>query len=115
MSVVFKRCDLFNETYKKHAGEIKDQLEKFLSFKAQNPLMPFNKKDYPFKGNGVLHGIGHAHLTFNISVFYTLTGRDPRVIQLIGIFTHDESGIGNPAKPNLQRSLKSRIDTQKFV
>ena len=107
-------CPLFDNTFEKHRDSIEQKLNAFIDHKRHNPLKPFGKVDYPFTGDGPLHGVHHAHLTRDISILYNLTGRDPRQLRLYGVFTHDESGTGRPGKINLQRQLKTRIDQQPF-
>ena len=107
-------CPLFDNTLERHRSKIEQKLILFIQYKKDNPLKSFGKVDYPFTGDGPLHGIQHAHLTHDISVFYNLVGRDPRQLRLYGVFTHDESGTGRPGRINLQRQLKTRIDQQPF-
>ena len=111
---VVMTCPLFNNTYAKHKSSIASALERFLEHKKNDPLKPYGRRDYPFIGDGPLSGIHHAHLSLDISVFYKIVGRDPRQLRLYGIFSHAESGTGQPARRGLQKNLKTRIDQQPF-
>lgn len=86
-------------------------LQQFLAFKRANPLQPFGSKDYPFKGG--LKAYSHAGLNFDAQVVYTISGRDPHVIRLYGVFTHDQLGTGNPARMNLQQKAAKTFDNTK--
>lgn len=118
MSVVFKPCALFNETYIRHKSKIERAFEQFRATKSENPLAKYGGKDYPFIGEGPLGKhkprLIHAHMTSDISIIYSLSGANPTVISLYGFFTHDESGTGNPPKINLQKQLVKRISQQTF-
>lgn len=112
--VLVKTCPLFDTTVQRHKDEIENPLKRFIEFKRQNPLKPINKSDYPFTNEGFFRGFTHAHLTHDISIWYTLSGHNPRILKLYGVFTHEEAGIGTPAKRPLQRQLRSRLDQQTF-
>jgi hypothetical protein len=53
--------------------------------------------------------IRHVHITQDISLFYTIEGRNPTVIKLYGLFTHAESGTSNTAKIKQQKSFAQRL------
>jgi len=44
-----------------------------------------------------------------------ITGRDPHIIKLIGFFTHDELGTGQPARPKSMQRFVQRVGSQKFA
>lgn len=94
---IFK-TDLLNETLRGfvNAGmqHIAGLVADFAAFKRAHPLEPFGSKDYPFK-HDPLKGIRHAHLTHDISILYTISGNNPKIITLYGVFTHDEIGTGS--------------------
>lgn len=117
MEVKFRSSPLFAETFARHP-EIEPRLRSFLDLKTRDPLLAFGKKDETFHGEGILNravpGLRHAHLTRDISVLYTLGGRNPTVINLYGVFTHDESGTGQPANRKKQQSLANRLANQAF-
>lgn len=102
--VQFRRSKLFNETLAKHK-EVAGKVAEFIKFKTGEPLGRFGKKDQHFVG-GILKetGLIHAHLTGDISLLYKRSGREPIVIDLIAIVTHDELGTGQP--PNMKQQKK---------
>jgi len=63
---------------------------------------PFGSNDKQFHTTGhfgnAIRGISHAHLTHNISVVYRISDD---VLELYGIYTHDDIGTGQP--PNVRR------------
>lgn len=119
--VKFLRCDMFAETaaektraYPKLASKIAE----FFKLKFQSPLQQFGSSDKPFKneGNFTSHvpGLRHAHLTHDIMIVYTISGRDPTLFKLYGIFSHDELGIGQPANIKIQKNMARRMSNQNF-
>lgn len=120
--VAFRTSDLYKETLVDKARAypvIGQKMQEFRNFKAQNPLQPYGSTDKPFAGKGnfgtVISGLRHAHLTGDIMVVYTISGRDPTMINLYGIFSHDELGIGQPANKNRQKSAVKRMANQQFT
>ena len=118
MATVFRTCAMFDESLKKHSGAVLKQFNDFVSAKSVNAMVPFGSKDRPFTGDGPL-GIMkprliHAGMTKDISLFYSISGQNPQVISLYGFFTHDESGIGQPGRPSLQKALVKRIANQQM-
>lgn len=112
-SVVFKKCPLFLKTMQAHP-EAQQGLQQFIKFKMATPLQPFGSKDYPFKA-GPLKGIPHASLGYDLRLLYTISGKDPNVIRLIGAFTHAETGteMGNNSD-KMQKKLAVQIANQNF-
>ena len=53
-----------------------------------------------------------VHLTFDISLWYTISGVTPRVIILYAVLTHDESGTGQPEKIPKQKSVAKKMASQ---
>lgn len=76
-------------------------LAEFIAFKRRNPTTQFGNKDKPFVA-GALKGYMHSGLNHDIQIVYTLSGRDPHIMVLHGIFSRDELGTGNPPKNNRQ-------------
>lgn len=105
---------LFWSSYENHKRNkaVVDGLAKFVQAKRDNPMAPYGAKDYPFKGDGPLKGIGHAGLTFDVSIIYTISGRDPHIIKLLGVFSHDELGTGQPAALNRQKKASKAFHSQ---
>ena len=119
--VVFQTCPLYINTFSAHAANnpvIAEKVKEFRRVKAENPLQNFGAKDYPMGSAGpigiAVPKIRHAHLTSDISIFYTLNGRDPTIIRLYGLFTHAESGTGQPANIKKQKSLGQQLSNQSF-
>ncbi len=114
--VVFKQCALFDETLLQHGLAIYENFEKFKQTKMQNHMQPFGSTDGPFRGNGPLGNhkpkLLHAHMTHDISLIYYLSGSNPAVVNLLGFFTHDALGTGNPAAPKKQQSFVKRAKNQ---
>lgn len=116
MSVVFKTCKLFDETSAKHFtdAKVKQAFAEFIQLKSADPMKPYGAKDFPMKGNGPLHGLLHAALAHDVRIMYQLKGKNPTVVYLYAIGTHDETGTGQPANLKRQKQLKNRIDNQEF-
>ena len=117
--LVIKNSPLFVDTMaaKLSSGgkKVADRFNDFLQSKKENPLQPFGKSDKPFIGGGLIQGaipnetLLHAHLTHDIGIVYSLTGKDPRVLKLYGIFTHDEMGTGQPDNRRKQKQFSDRL------
>jgi hypothetical protein len=92
---------------------LQDKINQFLIFKKTNPSQPWGGSDAPFVSNGpigrALPKLRHAHLNRDISLFYTIEGRDPTVIKLYGVFSHQDSGTGTPSNINKQKSLVKKL------
>jgi hypothetical protein len=58
--------------------------------------------------------IRHAHLSHDISVFYTVSGSNPTLIKLYAIMTHDEAGIGQPINYKKQKGVAKKMANQVF-
>ena len=97
--------------YSDQKDRLKNQLKKFIEFKNEHPfngagggVMGFGDNDKKFKTSGVfgnvIPGISHAHLTHNLSVVYKLD-REKNILNIYGIYSHDDIGTGNP--PNIQK------------
>ena len=119
--VVFSRCPFFRETFADKAradSNVKDKMTAFIKSKTENPMGPFGSSDKPYVGGGIFSkyvpGLKHAHLTHNISIMYTLSGSNPKLIKLYGLVNHDESGTGNPPNMNRQKSLGKKLVNQTF-
>lgn len=119
--VVFRTCDLYKETLVDKARAypvIGQKMQEFREFKAANPLQPYGGSDKPFVSKGnfgtVISGLRHAHLTHDIMIVYTISGRNPTEFRLYGIFSHDELGIGQPANVKRQKAQAKRMANQQF-
>lgn len=112
MTVAVLDCPLFYETLKKRSG-LDSLIADFIKFKTSNPLATYGHSDYPFR-HGKLKGYGHAKLTRDISIIYTLTGNDPKYLKLYGVFSHADLGTSNPPNLNKQNSVATRLGNQTF-
>ena len=119
MKTLYQKCPLFEETLVRHGTKVMRVFEEFLKIKDVNAMQQFGSKDYPFMGPSPLGQhkprLMHAGMTYDISLIYMITGRDPHVIKLIGFFTHDELGTGQPARVKSMQRFVQRVGSQKFA
>jgi len=118
---VFK-CPLFTETADKYFDKVPSVHRAYLDFlkvKRENPIAPFGKSD---KSNPIstpladsIPKLRHAHLSHDISVFYTVSGANPVQLKLYSIMSHDEAGIGQPVNYKKQKSLGKKMANQVFT
>lgn len=107
--------DSMAEKLKSGGHKLAGRFEDFLKSKKDNAMRPFGKSDKPFINAGIIQGsipnetLLHAHLTHDISVVYSLTGKDPRIMKLYGVFTHDDMGTGQPMNLKKQKSFSARL------
>lgn len=118
MAVVFRTCSLYDQTeaqYLANNPELKKSLAEFIKTKSQNPLASYGKRDYPFVGAGHLKGFVHAHLTHDLSIVYTVNGRDPHVISLYMIASHADLGTSK-GQSNIkkQSQVSKKLAQQQF-
>lgn len=121
VTVHFHHCDEFNNTYEKHVltKGVHENMLKFKEQKAKNPLENYGSKDTDMNKKApigqAVPGILHSGLTQDVSVFYTIHGGgDKRHINLYGIYSHEEAGIGTPQNIKKQKSLAKRFKNQSF-
>lgn len=119
MSLQALYSDLFKDTFKAKSVAypvLKDKLQEFLKFKSENPGRPFGSSDKPLQKPfpDYVPKIMHAHLTKDLSVFYTISGANPTVLKLYGIFSHDDSGTGDTGKKNVQKNVAKRLANADF-
>jgi hypothetical protein len=117
--VSVKRSQSFADSMdqKVSAGNKKlpERFEAFLQTKLNNLMQPFGKSDKPFLSAGFIRNaipnetLLHAHLTPDISIIYSITGKDEKVIKLYGVYTHDEMGIGQPPNIRKQKQFADRL------
>lgn len=86
--------------------------QRFKDWKAKSPNMPMDgltSKDSPLKG-GALKSIGLWHLDIGreFRLFYVPV-YDKKVIYVQGIYTHEETGTGTPAKQPKQTAFANKI------
>lgn len=123
--VIVKTSNLFNETLSKKIlsgnKKVADRVADFLKVKKENPMQPFGKDDLAFVGNNPVlknaipgETLIHAKLTADISIVYSVSGRDPWILKLYGIFTHDELGTGQPQNIRRMKQAAARITNTVF-
>ena len=119
--VRFLDSPMFDETFKQKIASNPALAKKFEDFKyskTHNPLQNYGARDYPMIGKGPIGqqvpGIRHAHLTQDISVFYTIEGRNPTIIKLYGLFSHADSGTGTPSNIKRQQAVGKQMKNQVF-
>jgi hypothetical protein len=122
MSVVFKNSPEYVSTLAKWAvgnPALVDKISEFKRTKMANPMQPFGKNDTRLVADAPLGravpGLRHAHLTQDLSIFYTLGGSNPHVFNLFGIYSHNESGTGNSQNIKIQKNLGKRLANQSFM
>lgn len=122
VSVQFLMSPLFKKTYAEKTQAVPGLAAKFADFvgtKTQNPIQQFGKSDTAMIATGPLGravpGLKHAHLTQDLSVFYTISGRNPTVFNLYGIFGHKDSGTGTSQNIKTQKSLGQQLANQGFT
>lgn len=120
-NLVISQSPLFLETAAEYdSPRITKRLDEFIALKMANPMALFGttKTDKPNTSGTPMSqeipGIRHAHLTHDISVFYTLSGSNPRVLRLYAILSHDEAGMGQPPNTRIQKSMTKRMTNQRF-
>ncbi len=104
-------CPLFIESYRNRKGikGVKEALIAFVMAKNANPTAKVGKDDKPFVD---VIPANHAKLTSDVSIVYTLSGSNPRMLKLFGVFTHDDIGSGQPPNQRRQQSFASKINNQ---
>lgn len=112
--VVIRYCDpLYNESLKGKSDQILRKLAEFVAFKRINFTMPFNSKDYAFVGGGPIGklglGIAHAHLSDDMFVIYKRSGKEIKYLDLYGVFSHKDIGIGNSPNIRMQQTMAKRL------
>lgn len=90
-----------------------NKIEEFKKFKSENPLATFGTNDKPFAATGIykqyLPKARKAHLTPDISIVYELSGKDPTIITLYGVFTHAQLGTGQPPNLKKQKNMAKKL------
>ena len=120
--LVIKRCPLFMETMeemvKGYGQRITDSLAQFIKTKMADPTAPYGSSD---KANPAgtpmaqaVPKIRHAHLTHDVSIFYTVSGANPVELKLYAVYTHDQAGTGQPLNQKKQKSTAKRMGGQTF-
>lgn len=112
--VEFVKCDAYVDSVAKYKGnqQVLAAFREFIDFKSKEPLALFGGKDRPFTGNGSLRGYIHAGITRDISIIYKISGRDPHIISLYGLYTHNDIGTGTPGRPQLTAKMAAMFNKQ---
>lgn len=120
--VKFQWCKLFQDTFTEKARlnpELNKTFKEFLILKSQNPTQPYGSRDASFSGEGnfnkAVPKLRHAHLMHDLNLCYTISGKDPTLIKLYGVFKHDELGTGQPANIKRQKSVATAMANQTFT
>jgi hypothetical protein len=99
-----------------HLPKLQAKVDEFKASKKANKMQPYGPNDNAFVGGGpisnMMPGLRHAHVTRDLSIVYALSGANPTVITLYGIFSHAETGTGTPGKPDRQKSFAKFIKNQ---
>lgn len=121
MATVIKQSALFREHAAKYlvkGSAVEKAFVDFIATKLGNPIAPYGSTD---KANPIgtpmameVPKIRHAHLSHNISIFYTVSG-NPTVIRLYGMMSHDEAGIGQPVNKKRQTGVAKQFSRQEFA
>lgn len=116
--VAVEQCPLFVSSYVDKIRTNKVLFNKLIEFvqkKAADPLAPIGN-DKPLTSKGVfanaIPGIRHAHLNLDISLWYVYVGGTNPTLRLYGLFTHAETGTGQPAKIQKQQSMATKMANQ---
>lgn len=115
-NVVFQTGKLWDESLTaaiKDSPNVIQKIEEFRRVKQENPLAPFGGSDSSFSSSGLfkqaLPKARKAHLTQDISIIYELSGKNPTVIKLYGVFTHANLGTGQPANKKIQKNMAKKL------
>ena len=114
--VNFRYSELFLRTFAKHKhkDEVAKKFTDFIDLKTADPMASFGAKDRHFVGAGNLSGFIHAGLTYDISVVYKRHSKNPTVIDLYAVGTHDELGTGTPPNTKKQKAIAKQMNNQDF-
>jgi mRNA-degrading endonuclease YafQ of YafQ-DinJ toxin-antitoxin module len=115
--VQFRQCSLLSSSVIKYK-ELGPKLKDFVNFKLTNPIAPFGSSDKKFASNGsyntTVPNLRHAHLSPDVSIVYKVHDKNPMLIDMYGLFSHEELGTGNPSKANTQKTMAKRFSQQSF-
>jgi hypothetical protein len=118
--VKFEVCPLWNTTAAEllpNNKKLAEKIKAFRDFKKQNPIAAFGGSDTMFVGAGpIAKALGerarHAHLTQDICIVYSVSGKNPTVIKLYGLFRHKDIGTGDTPNIRKQQSAADRMKDQ---
>ena len=114
--VKFSEGSMWNEsliTAVKDSPVVVNKIIEFKKFKEVDPLASYGSNDKGFSPTGIfkqyLPKARKAHLTPDISIIYELSGKNPTVIKLYGVFTHAQLGTGQPPNKKIQKNIAKKI------
>lgn len=117
-AVEVRASGMLASTLQDKPADIESRLREFISYKQANPTAAWGKSDTPFVSSGPLGQaipkLRHAHLNRDVSVFYTIEGRDPTVLKIYGVFRHKESGTSTSSNIKIQKQLASQLKQVKI-
>ena len=97
----------------KDTPNILQKIDEFRKVKSENPIANFGSNDGPFISDGIykryLPKARKAKLSNDMSIVYELSGVDPKIIYLYGVFTHANLGTGQPANFHKQKSMAKSL------
>lgn len=100
----------------KDTPNILQKVKEFRDVKQGSPLASFGTSDNTFISGGIyksyLPKARKAHLTQDYSIIYELSGRDPTLIKLYGVFNHADLGTGQPPNIKLQKNMAKRLSRE---
>lgn len=114
-----EECPMYKESRDEKTAkhpELKQKIREFILAKEIAPTGQFGSVDKkspagtPFVT--IAPDVKHAHLNSDISIWYKITGSNPTVLRLYGVFTHDETGTGQPNKIAKSRAVAKRMAQQ---
>lgn len=124
MPTLFRYSSHFRDTAKSLLSRpgAEARFAEFVRAKQQDPTQQFGASDRPFVGASPLGLVRprlmHAHITQDLSVIYHVAGRDPTVISIHGVFSHDNIGTGDPRNIRRQKNsadqFQINIDQDRF-
>jgi len=95
------------------------KVNEFINAKKADFNTRFGGSDKPFASGGIYNseipGLKHAHLNHDVSIVYNIHGANPRIIDLYGLFSHDDLGTGQPPNRKKQQSRANSFSQERFT
>ncbi len=120
--VKFSEGSMWNEsliTAVKDSPVVVNKIIEFKKFKEVDPLASYGSNDKGFSPTGTfkqyLPKARKAHLTSDISIIYELSGKNPTVVKLYGVFTHAQLGTGQPANIKIQKNMAKKLSVSENI
>lgn len=109
-------CPLFTQTFKEKQQQYSGLADKLKTFIKQKKNFPNQRLGSEKPTSGIftdkIKGIQHVHLTEDISLWWRFAGSNPTRLELFGIFSHDESGTGQPSNNKRIKSVTKQMVNQ---